>query len=185
VKSLDWNDLKNELLKAGRSVCFEDVQTAIDEQRVLDDIPHPNRKKYPRQRILIVNINNYEYLVPYVEDETKIFLKTMIPNHKATEYTYDRRRKMGNYDHNLDEYEQEVVEEFERSLEAGTLKGVSNLAKRKKELQQIARHTLNKTRNINIRLTERDLYRLKAKAIEEGIPYQTLASSILHKAAAK
>jgi predicted DNA binding CopG/RHH family protein len=59
---------------------------------------------------------------------------------------------------------------------------VPDLATRKRELQEIARNTLNKTRNINIRLTERDLYRLKAKAIEEGIPYQTLASSILHKA---
>lgn len=54
----------------------------------------------------------------------------------------------------------------------------------KKELHQIAKNTLNKTRNINIRLTERDLNRLKAKAIEEGIPYQTLAASILHKTTA-
>jgi predicted DNA binding CopG/RHH family protein len=44
---------------------------------------------------------------------------------------------------------------------------------------------MNKTKNINIRISERDLYKLKAKAIEEGIPYQTLASSILHKSAAK
>ncbi|HSX02582.1 MAG TPA: hypothetical protein VLI05_04710 [Candidatus Saccharimonadia bacterium] len=56
------------------------------------------------------------------------------------------------------------------------------MAERKKALQQYAKNTLNKTKNINIRLSERDLYRLRAKAIEEGIPYQTLASSILHKA---
>jgi predicted DNA binding CopG/RHH family protein len=61
----------------------------------------------------------------------------------------------------------------------------ANLAERKQQLQQYARNTLNKTRNINIRLSERDLYRLKAKAIEEGIPYQALASSILHKAMGK
>lgn len=53
------------------------------------------------------------------------------------------------------------------------------------ELQVVARDTLNKTRNTNIRLSERDLYKLKAKAIEEGIPYQTLAFSILHKSTAK
>lgn len=85
----------------------------------------------------------------------------------------------------LDDEEQKIVEDFEQALDAGTLKSVSDLDARRKELQQIARNTLNKTRNINIRLTERDLYRLKAKAIEEGIPYQTLASSILHKATIK
>lgn len=84
----------------------------------------------------------------------------------------------------LDNEEQQIVEDFEKALESGNLKSVPNLEARKKELQQIARNTLNKTRNINIRLTERDLHRLKSKAIEEGIPYQTLASSILHKATA-
>lgn len=55
----------------------------------------------------------------------------------------------------------------------------------RERLRATARNTLNKTRNINIRLSERDLHRLKAKAIEEGIPYQTLASSILHKSASR
>jgi predicted DNA binding CopG/RHH family protein len=83
--------------------------------------------------------------------------------------------------YDLSEEEQQVLAEYE----TGTLKSVPNLAERKQQLQQYARNTQNKTRNINIRLSERDLYRLKAKAIEEGIPYQTLASSILHKAATK
>lgn len=77
----------------------------------------------------------------------------------------------------LDKEEQKILEEIER----GEWKPVKDFAKRKKLLMQIARNTLNKARNINIRLTERDLQRLKRKAIEEGIPYQTLASSILHK----
>ena len=77
----------------------------------------------------------------------------------------------------LDQEEQELLTEIER----GEWKPVKNFAKRKKELMQIARNTLNKTRNINIRLTERDLHKLKAKAMQEGIPYQTLVSSILHR----
>ena len=81
----------------------------------------------------------------------------------------------------LDTEEREELEAIENALEKGEIKSAPDFEKRKKELQQIARNTLNKTRNINIRLSERDLYRLKAKAIEEGIPYQTLASSILHK----
>ncbi len=85
----------------------------------------------------------------------------------------------------LDDEEKQELEAIETALENGTLQTAPDFEKRKKELQQAAKNTLNKTRNINIRLSERDLYRLKAKAIEEGIPYQTLASSILHKSTAK
>ncbi len=85
----------------------------------------------------------------------------------------------------LDDEEQKELEEIENALGKNELKNTSGFEKRKEELQQYAKNTLNKTRNINIRLSERDLYKLKAKAIEEGIPYQTLAASILHKSAAK
>jgi predicted DNA binding CopG/RHH family protein len=81
----------------------------------------------------------------------------------------------------LEAEEKKELEAIERAIESGEIKSVPDFTKRKKELQQIAKSTLNKTRNINIRLSERDLYKLKSKAIEEGIPYQTLASSILHK----
>ena len=84
-------------------------------------------------------------------------------------------------DYDLTKEEQEILE----AIEAEEFKSVPNLDERKKLLQKYAKNTLNKTRNINLRLSERDLYRLKAKAIEEGMPYQTLASSILHKAATK
>lgn len=81
----------------------------------------------------------------------------------------------------LEDAEKQILEEVER----GEWVPVKDLESRKKELMQIAKNTLNKTKNINIRLSERDLALLKRKAAEEGIPYQTLASSILHKAAAK
>ncbi len=81
----------------------------------------------------------------------------------------------------LDKEEQELLVEIEK----GEWKSVKNFAKRKKELMQIARNTLNKTRNINLRLTERDLQKLKAKAAREGIPYQTLAASLIHRSTAE
>ena len=84
----------------------------------------------------------------------------------------------------LSEIEQHELDKIEQALDADTIQSVMTSAE-KKRLQQIAKSTLNKTRNINIRLSERDLHRLKAKAIEEGIPYQTLASSILHKATSR
>lgn len=78
----------------------------------------------------------------------------------------------------LDDEERTLYE----SIESGEFIEVDNSDEERAKAETAAKATLNKTRNINIRLSERDLYRLKAKAIEEGIPYQTLASSILHKA---
>ena len=71
------------------------------------------------------------------------------------------------------------------SVENGEFVPVANQEEEKAKAMAAAKATLNKTRNINIRLSERDLYKLKAKAVEEGIPYQTLASSILHKSTTK
>ncbi len=79
----------------------------------------------------------------------------------------------------LDNEEKKLEEEIER----GEWVPVKDQAKSRREAMETARNTLSKTRNINLRLSERDLHKLKAKAVKEGIPYQTLASSILHKAA--
>jgi predicted DNA binding CopG/RHH family protein len=81
----------------------------------------------------------------------------------------------------LDKEEKELLEELER----GEWVPVKNQAKAKKEAMQIAKNTLAKTKNINIRLTQRDLLKLKAKAAREGIPYQTLAASVIHRATAE
>jgi len=84
VKYIDWDELKNAKLKTERNVCFEDVQTAIEENKVLDNSQHTNPERHPGQKILVVRIKNYAYLVPYIEDDNKIFLKTIIPSRKAT-----------------------------------------------------------------------------------------------------
>ena len=77
----------------------------------------------------------------------------------------------------LDKEEKELLEEFER----GEWVPVKDQAKARKEAMEAARNTLNKTKNINLRLSERVVAKLKSKAAKEGIPYQTLASSVLHK----
>jgi hypothetical protein len=56
----------------------------IKNGQVLDDIEHPNQEKYGHQNMFVINVDNYAYLVPYVENEHEIFLKTIIPNRKAT-----------------------------------------------------------------------------------------------------
>ena len=81
-------------------------------------------------------------------------------------------------DYDLPKDEQQLIDDIER----GVLKPIADFTTRKKQLETYARHTLNKTRNINIRLSERDVHRLKTRAAEEGLPYQTYAASLLHKA---
>ena len=73
---------KNEILKKERDISFEDVILSIENGCLLDDREHPNKKKYENQNIFIilVEIKNYVYLVPYVEEEDYIFLKTIIPS---------------------------------------------------------------------------------------------------------
>jgi len=73
--------------------------------------------------------------------------------------------------------EQEILD----SVERGEWQSVKDWNKSKSKLRELARATLNKTKNINIRLSERVLHRLKVRAQREGIPYQTLAASILHR----
>ncbi len=80
----DWNDEKNESLKKDRNVTFEEIVFHITRGGLLDTIQHPNQKTYPGQLIFIVNVENYACLVPFVEDEEIIFLKTIIPSRKMT-----------------------------------------------------------------------------------------------------
>ena len=63
----------------------------IENNCLLDDIEHPNKKKYTGQRMMVLNIEEYIYLVPYVESENEIFLKTIIPSRKATKKYLEKK----------------------------------------------------------------------------------------------
>ena len=94
MKYFEWDAVKNSKLRDERGVCFDDVLAAIEAGRTLDRIEHPNQKRYPGQQILVVNINDYVFLVPYVEDKEKLLLKTIYPSRKFTKvYIQDRRNK--------------------------------------------------------------------------------------------
>ncbi|MCE2747177.1 MAG: hypothetical protein LW710_14935 [Burkholderiales bacterium] len=84
MKPFRWNHEKNELLKSERSVSFEEIVLAIEADGVLDNLNHPNSNKYPDQSILVVALDGYAYLVPYIEEPEYFFLKTVIPSRKAT-----------------------------------------------------------------------------------------------------
>jgi len=84
VKYFDWDKAKNQKLVSERNISFEEVKIAINEGKVLDDFDHPNKKRYPNQGIMVVEIDNYAYYIPYVQDEEKVFLKTIFPSRRAT-----------------------------------------------------------------------------------------------------
>ena len=79
-----WNNEKNENLKRQRGVSFEDVVFHIERGDLLAVLEHQNQERYPGQHIFVVRIQDYAYLVPFVEGETEVFLKTIIPSRKAT-----------------------------------------------------------------------------------------------------
>ncbi len=86
MKKIVWDTRKAVALRKDTSrgnISFEDCIIAIDDGRVLADIPNPG-KQYAHQRMLVLEINNYAYAAPYVETEEEIFLKTVFPSRKLT-----------------------------------------------------------------------------------------------------
>ena len=84
MKLINWNAEKNQKLIEERGISFENVIFCLQNDALLDDMAHPNRAKYPHQRIFVIVIDEYAYLVSYVETGDEIFLKTIIPSRKAT-----------------------------------------------------------------------------------------------------
>jgi hypothetical protein len=84
VKPFRWDPEKNEGLKAGRDISFEEIVLAIEEGGLKDILVHPNQRRYPGQVVLVVAYRGYVFLVPSVEEHAHYFLKTVIPSGKAT-----------------------------------------------------------------------------------------------------
>ena len=84
MKPFRWNHEKNEALKIQRGISFEEIVLAIEADGLLDELRHTNPDKYPNQSILVIALEAYVYLVPYVEEPDYYFLKTVIPSRKAT-----------------------------------------------------------------------------------------------------
>jgi uncharacterized DUF497 family protein len=84
VKYFDWDDAKNAKLGKERGIGFEDIVFHIERGDLLDILEHPNPDRYARQRLFVIQREDYVYLVPFVEDEHMVFLKTIIPSRRAT-----------------------------------------------------------------------------------------------------
>ena len=84
MKLFNWNSDKNQKLILDRGKSFEEVIFHIQKGGLLGDIVHPNVNEHPGQRIFVACIDNYVYLIAYVEDDEEVFLKTIIPSRKFT-----------------------------------------------------------------------------------------------------
>jgi uncharacterized DUF497 family protein len=85
MKYFDWNEEKNRMLKESRNISFEEIVLSIDSGGLLDILEHPDPSKYPNQKLLIIEVQNYAYVVPFVVTEESYFLKTIYPSRKATQ----------------------------------------------------------------------------------------------------
>ncbi|WKZ68448.1 MAG: DUF4258 domain-containing protein [Melioribacteraceae bacterium] len=84
MKYYDWNEEKNNILKETRNISFEEIVLAISNGKILDILDHPDKEKYPNQKMFIIEVGNYAYVVPFVEDDKKYFMKTIYPSREAT-----------------------------------------------------------------------------------------------------
>ena len=91
MKYFDWDEEKNLKLKKERDIGFEEIIVAINEDKLLVTLEHHKR---PNQKIYVVNVGNYAYMVPFVEDEEKKFLKTIYPSRKMTKKYIIRKEKV-------------------------------------------------------------------------------------------
>jgi predicted DNA binding CopG/RHH family protein len=161
-------------LRSERGVSFEEVVFHIERGDVLDIIEHPNQKRYRGQRVMVVQIGDYVYLVPCLDEEDYVVLKTIIPSRKgdAKIPALGGRKQM-----KLDPSEKDLLD----SVEKGEWKSVRGLKEERKRYAGYAAATFRKDRRVNIRISGKDLEALQKKALEEGLPYQTLISSLIHK----
>ncbi len=84
MKYFTWDNAKNEKLRAERGISFEDVVFHIERGDILDIVEPPNQERYRGQRVMILQIDDYAYLVPCVDEGEYVVLKTIIPSRKAT-----------------------------------------------------------------------------------------------------
>lgn len=182
----EFSSDKNRLLIRERGISFEDVIAALDNGRLLDSIDHKNPSKYSGQKIYIVEIERYTYLIPFVrKDKNTVFLKTIFPSRKITKQYlgsggYDMKKNTIPSDSKLDPEEQALQE----SVERGEWKSTTNANEEEVFARKAAANFLRKDERITLRLSSADLFRLKQKAAYKGLPYQTFIASVLHEYAA-
>ena len=92
ITVFDWSDEKDFKLRKERGIGFDDIVFHIASGDLLGVVTHPNTEKYPNQKIMYIDIDDYVYLVPFVEEEGRKFLKTIIPSRRATKELFGKNK---------------------------------------------------------------------------------------------
>jgi hypothetical protein len=170
VKYFDWDDAKNAKLRAERGIGFEDMVFHIERGDLLDILEHPNSDRYASQRIFVVRREDYVYLVPFVEDEHAVFLKTIIPS-RTTKQHRGEELDDGNLIPTRGSCSSPSSATNGSRQAEGNASASSTPATPRPRSARIAGR--------NIRLSSKDLEAIQKRALAEGLPYQTLISSLL------
>ena len=173
LKAYTWNNAKNDQLKQERNISFEKALFHIANGDVLDIVEHPNQERYQGQRIFVIQIDEYVWLVPFVESDEEIFLKTVIPSRKATKKYLKEATVM----YNLDVEEQAILESFAR----GEWTVVPSLLDEIQRYRSYAEAAAETATPVQITLSQEDLEAIRQKARQAGMPYQELIALIVHK----
>ena len=166
---------KNAWLMRERGIGFEQIIALIESGKLLRVLEHPDKERYPNQLLYEVDVDGYVHVVPVVKEGRTLFLKTIYPSRKATGKR-TRRVKMKRRGFHDDEEKTLIA-----AYEAGEFRPVKDQEKAKQAAIEAAGRYLRKDARINIRLSTADLEMLKRRAAEEGLPYQSLIASLLHK----
>ncbi len=167
---------KNAWLLRERGISFERIIALIEDGKLIHVLEHPDKAKYPNQLLYEVDVDGYVYIIPVVRQGRTLFLKTIYPSRKATKKRMRGRAGMKKTKYHDDE-ENELVAAYAR----GEFRPVKDQKREKQAAVQAAKRYLRKDARINIRLSSADLEMLKQRAAEEGLPYQSLIASVLHK----
>jgi predicted DNA binding CopG/RHH family protein len=143
----------------------------VIERTKVDILEHPNPERYSGQRMFVVRREDHVYLVPFVEDEHTVFLKTIISSRRPQTSTSVRSPMK------IDADEKALLE----SVERGEWKSAGGGKRERTRYSRYTKATFRKDRRLNIRLSSKDLEAIQKRALAEGLPYQTLSASLLHK----
>jgi predicted DNA binding CopG/RHH family protein len=178
MKYLNWDSEKNEILKRERGISFDEIAYLIESGQIIGIEENPG---YPHQKMYVLEIENYAVIVPYVENDNEICLKNCLSKPEI----YKAIRLKGGIMEKITKKAFKPINQEENdlmeSIERDEWQPVKHIDQERKKAIEAARNTLKKEKRINLRLSQKDYHQIQIRAIEEGIPYQTLISSLVHK----
>lgn len=174
MKYFNWNDEKRDWIEKTQNIKFMDIVHCIQKNNLLKIVEHPDKLKYPYEEIYVLKYNNYIYLVPYIEAQQEVILKSAIPSSEATkEFLGEKKDK----NVHLTTFESEILV----SYEDGKWQDVKDMDKAIKRHTEYAIDLFEINKPVDIKLSKRDIILLKKRALAEGMPFHKLLYEILHK----